>query len=302
MTLLVLAAGMGSRYGGIKQIEGVGENGELIIDYSLFDAITAGFDKAVFVIRKSIEADFCERFFNRIKDKINATYVFQEIPEGRTRPWGTTDAVMAARDAIDGPFCVINADDFYGASSYKSIAEFFRKDKGDYAMVGYQLRKTISDFGAVTRGVIDHDGKGNVTDINERKNVVKDGEKMFYITDGKTYNELPYDTSVSLTFFGLSPSIFPLLAEKLKLFKAQNADSPTAEAIIAQDIGDLLKEGKIELKLLESLDDWHGFTYPEDKEKVATAIREMVRDGKYPRTLWQTLYLAQGFATTDKGG
>lgn len=294
MTLLVLAAGMGSRYGGIKQIESVGEEGELIIDYSVFDAIRAGFDKVVFVIRKEIEEDFCKRFFNRIKHKINAQYVFQEIPKGRKKPLGTTEAVLKARHVIDGPFCVINADDFYGQSAYKLVADFFRASPGQNVMVGHKLKNTISNFGAVNRGIIEHDGKGTVKEINERKNIVREDGKMFYITNGKDYNELKDEALASMTFFGLTPSVFPMLQQKFDKFIKDASE--TSECIIAQDIGDLVKEGKMQLSLVEALDDWYGFTYPEDREKVSNAVRSLSSKYKHNITVVGSGYVGLALA------
>jgi len=297
--LLIMAAGMGSRFGGIKQIEAVGDHGETIIDYSIYDAMLAGFRKVVFVIRREIEKEFCERFFNRIKEHIECEYVFQDFddlpdglktPESRKKPWGTTHAVLAARDVINSPFCVINADDFYGRSAYAKVVEFFKTIDpckcGKFALVGYELKNTVSEHGTVSRGIIECDEHNFVVAINERKKVrVKDGT-IGYEDDGE-FCPLSQNASASMTFFGFTPDVLPMLQNKFESFIRNNINDDKAESIIAQDVGDILKEGKASMRLFESADDWHGFTYMEDKDKVKAAIKKLVDAGQYPSPLWK---------------
>ena len=302
MTLLIMAAGMGSRYGGIKQIEPVGANGELIIDYSIFDAIKAGFTRVVFVIRRDIERDFCDAIFNRIKKHINAEYVFQDFadlpspyatPPTRKKPWGTGHAILAARHVISEPFCVINADDFYGREAFVKIAEFLRNTKSNgtsdvitAAMVGYKLDKTVSDQGSVSRGVCITDANNMVTEIKERFVIEKRGDKIGYVENNNFY-ELAPDSDVSMNFWGFSANLMPALNEKFKEFLAQNVSSERAEFPIPVIVGDLIDERKMTLKLLTSRDTWLGFTYPEDIIIVLTEIKKMNDAGVYPTPLWK---------------
>jgi dTDP-glucose pyrophosphorylase len=303
-TLLILAAGMGSRFGGIKQIEPVGGNGEMIIDYSVFDAIRAGFDKVVFIIRRDIEKDFCSRFFNRIKNFIDAEYVFQEIPTWRTKPLGTTQAVLAAKKHIDGPFCVINADDFYGADAYNKIIDFFNSTNPNggklrSGMIGYKLRNTLPNSGTVNRGVVYVDDDNFVTAIHEIKGVerYKSFAEKHNITEKPTndsvgyafegsFIEFPPDTNVSLTFFGFTPEIFPLLEEKFNEFLLLSFGSDTGECILAETVGELIKDGKITLKMIESRENWLGMTYQKDKSALKAAMDKLVYRGIYPSPLW----------------
>ena len=280
MTLLVMAAGMGSRYGGVKQIDPMGENGEIIIDYSLFDAIRAGFDKAVFVIRRDIEKDFCAKFFDRIKGKINATYVFQETPSWRKKPFGTTSAVLAAKDYIHEPFCVINADDYYGRDAFEKIAKFFKevgKSERENAIVTYKLANTLSDNGTVTRGII-------TSDAHKRVQKIKD---HFAIARNDVGTRFPADTNVNMNFFGFMPSIFKMLEKQFNEFLKENAEDPAAECLLPECIGELNGEGKINLHALESVDKWVGLTNPQDKQFVKTAIANLVINGVYPSPLWK---------------
>ena len=292
-----MAAGMGSRYGGIKQIEPVGAHKELIIDYSIYDAMLAGFDKVVFIIRRDIEKDFCESIFNRIRKQINAEYVFQDfdvlpagykMPQGRTKPWGTAQAILAARGKLDEPFCVINADDFYGQEAYGKIAAYLRQPfaRHNYAMVGYKLKNTITDSGSVNRGVCEVED-GRVTAINETLGIDKYDGRLGFNLDGK-FHELRGDADVSMTFFGLTPDILPLVEQKFTQFlgSGDNATSLKAEFQIAQAIGALLDEGKIALKMLSSSDQWLGFTYPADRQFVTGEIQKMTAGGTYPSPLW----------------
>ena len=291
---------MGSRYGGIKQIEPIGANNELIIDYSIYDAVLAGFTKIVFVIRRDIEKDFCDSIFNRIKSqtKVEAEYVFQdisdlpggfELPAERVKPWGTTHAILAARKVITEPFCIINADDFYGRDAFVKMAKFLAKLKpGDNrtSMVGYNLSKTISDAGSVTRGIAEVTPEGQVTTINERYKIEKRGDKYGWL-DGEIYNELAPDSDAAMNFFGFGPSIMPMLEVKFAEFIANNIGNIKGEYPIPVALNDLLAANIITMDMMTTTDKWLGFTYPEDKIKVQNEIKELVSSGIYPSPLWK---------------
>jgi len=301
MTLMILAAGIGSRFGGIKQIEPLGAHDELIIDYSIYDAMLAGFDKVVFIIRRDIEKDFCERIFNRIKKHIKAEYVFQElddlprgftIPEGRTKPWGVTQAILAAREVIDGPFCVINADDFYGREAFHKIAEFLKSKANTYghdtiacASVNFKLINTLSDTGSVSRGVCNIKN-GMVTEFNERLCVEKRGDKIVYTENDKSI-EINRNSDVAVNFFGFTPDIMPLLKQKFTEFLSKKGNELKAELQVSIALNELLKEKRITMKSFSSKDKWLGFTYPQDKIKVMEEIRNLTKDGTYPSPLWK---------------
>lgn len=302
MTLLIMAAGMGSRYGGIKQIEPVGTHKELIIDYSIFDAIRAGFEKVVFIIRRDIEKDFREAIFDRISKHIKAEYVFQDItdlpegftvPEGRKKPWGTAHAILAARNVINEPFCAINADDFYGAEAFVKIAEFLKTidqkqtaEKMTSALVGYKLCNTVSDKGSVSRGVCVADSDNNITEVVERTKIEKRGDRIGYIEDDR-FHELPPESDVSMNFWGFSAGLMKVLQDKFSAFLVQHGSSEKAEYPIPTVIGEMIADGKMNLKLLKSSDMWLGFTYPEDKVIVKSEIEKMIKNGVYPTPLWK---------------
>jgi len=277
---------MGSRYGGLKQIDPIGEHGEVVIDYSVFDALKAGFTKVVFIIRRDIEQVFCEKFFNRIKEKINASYVFQDTPEWRKKPLGTTSAVLAAKDSIDGPFCVINADDYYGRDAFVKIAEYFKNNPESSAvMVAYKLKNTISDFGTVSRGVVGTDEKRNVKDIKEQIVIERNG-KIIYMQNGAFIMGEP-NANVSMNFFGFTPKIFPMLEKIYKDFLKNLGDNQSAECFLPENVARLIQEGKITMNVLETKDKWMGFTYPPDKQDVTKKIRKMIKKKIYPSPLWK---------------
>jgi len=299
MTLLIMAAGMGSRYGGIKQIEPVGAAGELIIDYSIYDAILAGFEKVIFVIRRDIEKDFREAIFDRIQKKIKAEYVFQELgdlpvgfklPEGRKKPWGTAQAIWAARGKINEPFCVINADDFYGREAYEKIAGFFKglkkNSQGQYALVAYKLAGTISEQGTVSRGICKADNLGNIVEINERLKIEKRGGTIGYI-EGESFTPLASDSEASMNFWGFTPDLMPVLEQEFKEFLTVNINDPKAEYPIPVVIGKLLKDKAVTVNMLKSRGKWLGFTYPEDKAVVMAEIKKLAKAGIYPTPLWK---------------
>ena len=304
--LVVLAAGMGSRYGGLKQIDPVGSQGEAILDYSLYDAHEAGFETAVIIIKSAIEKDFMDTVGARLKAcPMEIRYAFQEmekglpagfqIPEGRTKPWGTSHAVLCAKNEIDGaPFAVINADDYYGKSAFKVIYDYLCQaqdgEKFDYCMVGYELSKTVTDNGTVARGVCTANEAGYLTDIVERTQIAKMENGIHFTEDGgATWTWLPDDTTVSMNMWGLTPSLLDELEAGFPGFLAEKvpANPPKAEYLLPMSIGTLLHQGKAEVKVLHSADKWYGVTYAADKPHVVAALKEMTAQGKYPDGLWK---------------
>jgi len=297
-TLLVLAAGMGSRYGSLKQMDGVGPNGEAIIDYSVYDAIRAGFGKVVFVIRHSFEADFKEVFnAERFGGKIAVEYVFQELdylpegftlPEGRQKPWGTNHAVMMAANVINEPFAVINADDFYGREAYVTISEYLQTlegVEGRYCMVGYQVNKTLSENGTVSRGVCTVDSEGNLQSMVERTQIERvDGTILFH--DGGADEPLAEDTPVSMNLFGFTPDYFRHSEAYFKEFLAENIDNLKSEFYIPRMVNKLINEGTASMRVLKTTSDWFGVTYKEDKPLLMSKLEELIKSGLYPRNLW----------------
>ena len=297
-TLLVLAAGMGSRYGSLKQMDGVGPNGEAIIDYSVYDAIRAGFGKVVFVIRHSFEADFKEVFnAERFGHKIEVEYVFQELdylpegfslPEGRVKPWGTNHAVMMAANAINEPFAVINADDFYGRTAYATIGDYLKQlegSEGRYCMVGYQVSKTLSENGTVSRGVCTVDDEGNLRGMVERTQIERvDGTIVFH--DGGADEPLAEDTPVSMNLFGFTPDYFRHSEAYFKEFLPANIDNLKAEFFIPLMVNKVINEGTATMRVLKTTSDWFGVTYKEDKPMLMAKIEELIEAGEYPRNLW----------------
>ena len=297
-TLLVLAAGMGSRYGSLKQMDGVGPNGEAIIDYSVYDAIRAGFGKVVFVIRHSFETEFKEVFnAERFGGKIAVEYVFQELdylpegfalPEGRVKPWGTNHAVMMAKDAVREPFAVINADDFYGREAYQTIGDYLSQLEGSserYCMVGYQVNKTLSENGTVSRGVCSVDADGNLQGMVERTQIERvDGTIVFH--DGGADEPLAEDTPVSMNLFGFTPDYFCHSEAYFKEFLAANIDNLKSEFFIPLMVNKLISEGTATMRVLKTTSDWFGVTYKEDKPQLVAKIEELIEKGIYPRNLW----------------
>jgi len=298
-TLLILAAGMGSRYGGLKQMDQVGPSGEAIIDYSIYDAIRAGFEKVTFIIRKNIEKEFREVFENKLRGKIETEFIFQElemVPEGisysseRVKPWGTAHAVWVARDYIREPFVVINADDFYGAGSYQTIADYLMQDNivnsSNYGMVGYQVRHTLSDFGSVTRGVCEASGEDFMKAVVERTEIVKEGQQIFYIDKEEGKVPLSGDELVSMNFWGFTPTIFDQFERAFSEFIKENAEKLKNELFIPKVVNDLVARDIASVKVLPSRDQWFGVTYREDKPVAIEHIRKLVEQGVYPDNLW----------------
>ncbi len=300
--LVIMAAGMGSRYGGLKQIDPVDRYGNMIIDFSIYDAIEAGFEKVVFIIKKAIEEDFKEHVGNRLAEHIQVEYVFQELdklpegyelPEGRQKPWGTGHAILCCAPVIDAPFAVINADDYYGKSAFKTIYNQLCAMEDDevchYTMVGYDLYKTLTENGHVARGVCSVDENGMLTDVHERTRIEKHGNQAEYTEDeGETWNALPEGTIVSMNLWGFTTSIFTALKERFAGFL--DASLPVnplkCEYFLPFVVDEMLKEGKADVKVLTSLDNWYGVTYKEDKEYVVRAIQSLKEKGLYPEQLW----------------
>jgi len=280
-TLVVMAAGMGSRFGGLKQIEPITPNGRVILDFSVYDAIKAGFDNVVFIIKKEIEEDFKKAIGDRLSEKLDISYVYQEctnLPEGRKKPWGTTHAVLCCKDAVKNPFAIINADDYYGQNAFKNIHDHLVNAKGfDFSMVPYELNKTLSDNGAVTRGVCKIED-GYLKDIEEIQKIEK---QKYFDEDDNQWHELPEETYVSMNIWGLTPDIFPLIEKEFEDF-LKTADLSKAELLIPNSIKKLLKEKTVTVKALPNFDKWYGITYKEDLPKVKEAINKYVEEGMYP--------------------
>ena len=306
-TLLIMAAGIGSRFGtGIKQLEPVDASNHIIMDYSIHDAIEAGFNHVVFIIRKDIEKEFKEVIGDRIAaicsaHNVTVDYAFQDIkdipgtlPEGRTKPWGTGQAVLAAKKVIKTPFIVINADDYYGVNAYKMIYDYLSSgednEKYRYAMVGYMLSNTLTENGYVSRGICDTDENQCLTGITERTHIekTKDGA-AFTEDDGKTWVPVALDTTVSMNLFGFTASMLKELESRFSAFLTENLEKNPmkCEYFLPAVVGDLIGEGKAEVKVLKSADRWYGVTYKEDKETVVNAIRSMKEEGIYPKNLWK---------------
>jgi NDP-sugar pyrophosphorylase family protein len=294
-TLLVLAAGMGSRYGGLKQIDPVGPSGETIIDYSIFDALRAGFGKVVFVIRKDIEDAFRETVGARFEKRVAVDYVFQSleaippgftVPAGRTKPWGTTHAVLAGADAVREPFAAINADDFYGAESFRVIAGHLTSGSPDYAMIGFVLRNTLSEFGTVARGVCQLADGDYLKSIVEYLAIQRDDDSVKNTDAAGQITRLTGNEPVSLNFWGFTPRIFDQLRESFEIFLEQNGSDPKRECLIPTTMNDLVAAGGARVKVLPAEGSWFGVTYREDRPRVVEDIRALVAAGAYPEKLW----------------
>ena len=295
-TLLILAAGLGSRYGGVKQMDKVGPSGESIIDYSIYDAIRAGFGKVVFVINKKIENDFKEIFEPKLKGKIQTEYVLQEIddlpegftvPEDRIKPWGTAHAIMAARNVVKEPFAVINADDFYGRNSYESIAQFFANNTNEkeLCMVGFNLGKTITDWGSVSRGVCSLDENEYLEEVVEHTKIQKNGNAIEFLDEDGNTKALAADLKVSMNFWGFTPFLFRYLEEGFKTFLEEQINVPKSEYFIPSVITEMINTGAAKVKVLESTEQWFGVTYQEDKPMVIENVKKLVESGIYPEKL-----------------
>jgi len=296
-TLLILAAGMGSRFGGLKQVEPVGPNGEAIIDYSIYDAIKAGFGKIVFIIRESFADAFREKFDKKLKGKIEVDYVFQELdmlpkgyslPEDREKPWGTAHAILVAKNIIKEPFCALNADDFYGFNAYKAMADFLTSSKKEteFSMVGYRLNETLSEYGSVSRGICDEDENGNLVKIVETLKIVKKNNKVISIESDGSEKLLTGLESASMNIWGFKPTIFEMLEKKFIEFLNAKINEPKSEMYIPSVVFDLINEGLASVKVLKTESPWFGVTYKEDKPFVIEKINALIAKGEYPENLW----------------
>ncbi|MDR1225288.1 MAG: nucleotidyltransferase [Prevotellaceae bacterium] len=298
-TLLVLAAGMGSRYGGLKQMDAVGPNGETIMDYSIYDAIRAGFGKVIFVIRKDFEQAFRNTFANRFGSIIVVDFVFQSIdkvpagctyPPGRTKPWGTNHAVMMSAGAIKEPFAVINADDFYGQESFEILCNFLKNVEGkknQYCMVGYHLGNTLSESGAVSRGICDKDSEGNLVSVVEYTHIERLGGTPVYKDENSKQKQLDSNALVSMNMWGFTPDYFDYSEKSFKEFLAKNGENPKSEFYIPIVVDELIRSKTATVKMLPTTAQWFGVTYSEDKPAVMMKINDLVRKGAYPEKLWK---------------
>ena len=300
--LVIMAAGMGSRYGGLKQLDPVGGHGQLIIDYSIFDARRAGFETVVFVIKPEIEAEFKEAIGDRVSKAMEIRYVYQrkeDLPEGytvpadRTKPWGTAHAALAAREIVDGPFAVINADDYYGPEAYQKIYNYLSThqdgDVYEYVMVGYLLKNTVTENGTVARGVCRETADHCLAQITERTKIEKGEPPRYTEDDGKTWTELPGDTIVSMNLWGFTRSFLDEALARFPAFldKTLAEDPEKGEYFLPTVVSQLIDEGKARVKVLRSQDKWYGVTYREDKPAVVAAIAEKTASGLYPDRLWE---------------
>lgn len=300
--LVILAAGMGSRYGGLKQMDPMGDHGELIIDYSLYDACQAGFRRVVFIIKKENEALFRERIGDRIAKHMETAYVFQElsmlppgfsVPEGRKKPWGTAHAVLCAKKKVDAPFAVINADDFYGRDAFVQVYHFLKRAQAGSgetcAMVGYSLENTLSDSGSVARGVCEVDEAGILQSICERTHIIKTVDGPMYTEDMQTYHRLPEKAVVSMNLFGLVPAVFEDFEREFTVFLRETmpGNPQGAEFYLPVAVGSVPKAGHGQVKVLHSTGRWYGVTHREDRGAVVEALRGLTAQGVYPAKLWE---------------
>ncbi len=286
ITLVVMAAGMGSRFGGLKQMEPIGPNGEVILDFSAYDAIKAGFTKIVFVIKHQIEKDFKEVVGNHIAEKIKVEYAFQEIddlphgftcPKDRTKPWGTAQAILACKGIVNEPFAVVNADDFYGRSAFQKIADFLREDSDDYAMVGFRLVNTLTENGYVSRGICEIDN-GILTSVTERTKIM---DCRFTEDDGETWENLPPESVVSMNLWGFRADLFGYIEDGFKKFLSEKINVPKSEYYLPSVVSQLIEKDIKKVHVLVAEDKWYGVTYKEDKQQVVDAITAMMNNGLY---------------------
>lgn len=300
--LIIMAAGMGSRYGGLKQIDPIDAEGHIIMDFSIYDAVKAGFEKVIFIIKKENEADFKETIGNRMEKQIQVEYVYQdlhdlpegfEVPEGRVKPWGTGHAVLSCLSVVDGPFAVINADDYYGQQAFQMIYDFLTthedEEKYQYTMVGYLLENTLTENGHVARGICETNGQNKLTAITERTRIEKRGDSPAYTEDdGKTWTEVSKEAVVSMNMWGFSASMLPELKARFADFLQENLprNPLKCEYFLPFVVDELIQEGKAEVTVLKSRDRWYGVTYKEDKPVVVKAIQALKDQGLYPQKLW----------------
>jgi UTP-glucose-1-phosphate uridylyltransferase len=303
-TIVVMAAGIGSRYGGLKQIDPIGPNGEIIIDYSIYDALNAGFRKVVFVIKEDIEEAFRARMSLTVEQHCETTYVLQalddlpddfQVPPARIKPWGTGHAILSCRNAVDSPFAVINADDFYGPSSYQTLYRHLyenrdRVDHRNYCMVGYVLENTLTEHGHVARGVCTVDHDGYLVEITELTRIEKSGEVARYAQDDERWVEITNESIVSMNMWGFTPSLFSELQSRFPRFLRENGNNiDRAEFYLPSVVGDLVREKRATVKVLPTNERWFGVTYRQDRPQVRQAIRTLIRRCVYPKDLWGSI-------------
>ena len=300
--LVIMAAGMGSRYGGLKQIDPIDSQGHIMMEFSIYDAIKAGFEKVVFIIKHEIEKDFKEAIGDKMSEHIQVEYVYQEtdnlpagydVPEGRVKPWGTGHAILSCKEVIDGPFAVLNADDYYGSKAFELMYDYLTSHEDDekyrYTMVGYELEKTLTENGHVARGVCELDADNYLVDIVERTRIERKENGPAYTEDGQTWVEIPGDSVASMNIWGFNQSILQELETGFTEFldKSIAEDPLTSEYFLPSVVGELLKEDKATVYVSKTSDQWHGVTYQEDKDLVSEAINKLKQDGKYPVNLWE---------------
>ena len=297
-TLLIMAAGMASRYGSMKQIQSFGPGGETIMDYSIYDAIEAGFKKVVFIIRQDFAENFKNIFEPKLKGRVETEYVYQEmdkflgaysVPEGRSKPWGTSHAILCAKEAVNEPFAVINADDFYGKDAFRKAHDFLLNDCNEktFALVGYELRNTLSEHGSVSRGVSEVDSSNNLVQIVERLKVYEENGKIVSEEADGSKQEIPDSYKASMNFWCFHPSLFSFLESEFQEFLKQNISNPKAEFLIPNSADRFIKTGRGVIKVIPTAAQWFGVTYKEDAPVVKRRLDELVGDGAYPRSLWQ---------------
>ena len=298
-TLVVMAAGLGSRYGGAKQIDPVGPAGEVLLDYAVYDAIRAGFEKVVFVIRRDFADAFRAATGQWVERQVDTAYVYQDLadlpggmapPPERSKPWGTGQAALAARSAVDGPFAVINADDFYGAESFRLIADYLKvaretPDVAEFCMVGYVLDRTLTEHGHVARGICQVDPNGYLTQITERTRIKRFGQAVRYTEDDETWVDLPHETTVSMNLWGFTPCFFDAIEADFRAFLKENLEVPGSEFLFVSVVDSMIRSGKARLRVLPTESQWYGVTYRPDRPRVRDAIADMVRRGVYPEDL-----------------
>ncbi len=295
-TLLILAAGMGSRFGGLKQVEPVGPGGETIIDYSIFDALRAGFGKVVFVIRESFAPAFKEKFGDKLTGKTQVEYVYQELdnlpegftlPENREKPWGTAHAILVAREKINEPFCAINADDFYGFNAFKVMADFLKssEDPGEYSMVGYRLGNTLSEFGSVSRGICEVDENNLLKSIVETTKIFKKNNRIISVNPDGNEQHLTGNETVSMNMWGFKCSVFDSLQEKFTEFLKTQIEHPKSELYIPSVVFEMIEEKRATVKVLKTDSPWFGVTYKEDTPFVVKNIQSLIQKGDYPEKI-----------------
>jgi len=298
LSLVVLAAGIGSRYGGLKQVDPIGPDGEIVVDYSVFDAVRSGFDEVVFVIRREIEKDFRASIGRRVEGRVSVRYVFQQlealppghaVPAGRAKPWGTGHAILACREAVETPFGVVNADDLYGRRSYAELAGFLRTSSAAedrYGLVAFVLRNTLSEHGSVARGICEVTADGLLARVTERTKIEKDGEGATMRLESGDILQFTGDEPASMNMWGFTPALFPHLERQFGEFLARTGPDQKSEFFIPSVVDQLIRAGKATVRVLHTPERWYGVTYPQDKPTVVTAVRDLAARGIYPSPLW----------------